>query len=587
MSSRQFAVYLDMRPGCADVSGRTFLRPGAGEKLPFEAHWKVLADSHALRGLRVQHDAAVAFRPAGGIFHPVSGQFVLEPQDVMGVGDVGEEVTELHIEGFVSLVVRSDLPVFDAKGIAKILSWLVTGDLHRPAGEIVAIEEADPAIFGETLRPRGKEREEKQHKGQASSVGRSHGGQPCTGVGRLSASQSPSPGESGESMHCDLRTRPSESFLEAATSINGRFMRIRNRGIFLFIAGYHLLLIVLLPLYIQHFAWSSLLILGITYFLGGISITAGYHRLFSHKSYEAHPWLERFVLFFSTLAFQASALMWSHDHRLHHRHVDTDEDPYSIEKGFWYAHIGWLFTQERKYQPAIVRDLEKNPRVMFQYRHIGLLTLLSNGLVFGLSCLVLHPWAAFYATVLLRIFALHHSTWFINSLAHTWGAKTYVRELSAVDNAILAVLTFGEGYHNYHHAFASDYRNGVRWYHYDVTKWTIWLASKLGFARRLRSVSDLRIRQQLVKKDRELLLSVLPENDPHLGPVREQIERLANSFDETAKQLSRQLHALKSATEDRRQQLLDEIHSYQDRIRSDWKRWQEITQEFGHLVPSH
>lgn len=364
-------------------------------------------------------------------------------------------------------------------------------------------------------------------------------------------------------------------------------MQIKNWGTFSFIAGYHLLLLVLLPFYIRHFEWESLLLFGICYFLGGLSITAGYHRLFSHKSYEAHPWLERIVLFLSTLAFQASALMWSHDHRLHHRHVDSDEDPYSISKGFWYAHMGWLFTQERVYQPTVVRDLEKNPRVMFQYRHLGMLTLLSNALVFGLACLVVNPLAAFYAVVLLRIFALHHSTWFINSLAHTWGAKTYARELSAVDNAVLAVLTFGEGYHNYHHVFASDYRNGVRWYHYDATKWCIWLASKLGFARRLRSVGDLRIRQQLVQKDRELLLSALPQDHPQLAQIRQQVEQLAASFDETAKQLTRQMRSLKTATEEHRQEMMKEIRHYQEKVREDWRRWNALTREYAHLVPDH
>lgn len=358
-------------------------------------------------------------------------------------------------------------------------------------------------------------------------------------------------------------------------------MRIRNWGPFLFIAGYHVLLVALFPVALPHFSWWAVPVFLLTYFLGGVSITAGYHRLFSHKAYEAHPWLERAVLFFATLAFQASALMWSHDHRLHHKHVDTDEDPYSIEKGFWYAHIGWIFTLERKYDPSVVRDLLKNPRVMFQQRHMLLLTVLTNGLVFGLACLVLHPWMALFAGVLLRMFAIHHSTWFINSLAHTWGARTYVRELTAVDNAILAVLTFGEGYHNYHHAFASDYRNGIRWYHYDVTKWLIWTASKLGFAKGLRSVSELRIRQQLVRKDKELILEAVPANHPQLAPLREQIEQLATSIDEAILNLSKHLKALRSATAERRQQLLEEIGHFQDQLRDDWQRWKELTREIG------
>jgi stearoyl-CoA desaturase (Delta-9 desaturase) len=372
--------------------------------------------------------------------------------------------------------------------------------------------------------------------------------------------------------------------------------RIKNRGPFLFIAGYHVLLVALLPFYLQHFSWLSLLLALGAYFLGGISITAGYHRLFSHKAYAAHPMLERVVLFFSTLSFQASALMWSHDHRLHHKYVDTEKDPYSINKGFWYAHLGWIFSQERRYDANLVKDLEKNPRVMFQFRHIGLLTLLSNGLVVGLACLFVHPLAAFYAVFLLRVFAIHHCTWFINSLAHTWGARTYVRELTAVDNAILAVLTFGEGYHNYHHAFASDYRNGIRWYHYDCTKWLIWLAAKFGWARDLRAVSDLRVRQQLVRKDKELFLSVVPPDRPHFAALRARIEELSASFETTAADLSRRLQVMRRATSDQQTRLQDELHrlqeevrQLQDRIHEEWKEWKALTRQVAQtgLLPAH
>jgi stearoyl-CoA desaturase (delta-9 desaturase) len=209
----------------------------------------------------------------------------------------------------------------------------------------------------------------------------------------------------------------------------------------------------------------------------------GYHRLFSHKTYSAHPLFETAILAASTLAFQWSAYAWSHDHRKHHTHVDTDKDPYSIKKGFWYAHILWLFDYDRTIDESLVEDLRKNPRVMFQHRHFLALTWTLNLALLGITCLFLHPLTAFFYSFVLRVFCVHHSTWFINSLAHTWGSKTYARELSATDNAILALLTFGEGYHNYHHAFANDYRNGVRWWHFDPSKWIVWTASKLGLAK--------------------------------------------------------------------------------------------------------
>jgi stearoyl-CoA desaturase (delta-9 desaturase) len=145
-------------------------------------------------------------------------------------------------------------------------------------------------------------------------------------------------------------------------------MRIRNWNIFFFIIGYHLLLVLLLPAFVSNFSWLALVLFLVTYVIGGISITAGYHRLYAHRSYRAHPAYEWAVLIGSTLALQMSARKWAHDHRLHHAYVDSDADPYSIKKGFWYAHVGWLFSNSNEVQPKYVRDLDKNSRVVFQYR---------------------------------------------------------------------------------------------------------------------------------------------------------------------------------------------------------------------------
>ncbi len=169
----------------------------------------------------------------------------------------------------------------------------------------------------------------------------------------------------------------------------------------------------------------------------------------------------------------------------------------------------WLFDYQRNYDATLVPDLLKNPRVVAQDRYYGLFVAIVNLAVFGMGCLLVGPFASFYFGVLLRIAMIHHSTWFINSLCHTIGSKTYARELSAVDNALLAVLTFGEGYHNYHHAFAADYRNGIRWYHFDPSKWTIWLASKLGMAGKLRVINDIALQKALVLKDQQLILEHL------------------------------------------------------------------------------
>ncbi len=356
-------------------------------------------------------------------------------------------------------------------------------------------------------------------------------------------------------------------------------MKIRNWSIFCFIAGYHLLLLALLPLFIRTFSWPAAALFLATYVIGGMSITTGYHRLYAHKSYIAHPVFEWVVLLGSTLALQWSARIWAHDHRLHHAHVDTDDDPYSIKKGLWYAHMGWLFTYQRVFQPKYVRDLDKNPRVVFQDRHYLPLAIGVNAGVFAIGCLFMHPLAAFYAGFLLRVFMIHHSTWFINSLAHVWGSRTFARELSAVDNAVLAFLTFGEGYHNYHHAFASDYRNGVRWYHFDPTKWLLWTASKIGIVKGLRAVNRIHLQRTLVKKDKKLLMPLLNQYwDDMTSEIQTKLDELEESFESRAQSLMNRLGELKTASKARRRFIKLEIRRLKGELRATWKAWLELTE---------
>ncbi|MCZ6673746.1 MAG: fatty acid desaturase [Verrucomicrobia bacterium] len=356
-------------------------------------------------------------------------------------------------------------------------------------------------------------------------------------------------------------------------------MRIKHWDNFTFIAGYHLLLIMLIPAFVAHFEWSALVLCFVTFMLGGFAITAGYHRLFSHRTYKASPFFESLNLFFATFAVEASALQWSHDHRLHHNHVDTDKDPYNIHRGLFYAHIGWLFTHQVPFNDRIVQDLKKNPRVMFQYKHMVVLSLISNGLVFAIGCLFMHPIASLFGGLLLRVFLIHHCTWFINSLAHVWGSKTYAKELSAVDNGILAFLTFGEGYHNYHHAMANDYRNGIRWYHFDPTKWLLWICSKIGLVYDLRRVHKVRLQKLLVSKDRELLLERFKsELDEKTIELRKRAEELAHTFEETASLILKKIRELKDTTDAKRKMLKHEIRELKRELRIQWKAWIELTQ---------
>jgi stearoyl-CoA desaturase (delta-9 desaturase) len=260
-----------------------------------------------------------------------------------------------------------------------------------------------------------------------------------------------------------------------------------------FILGTLLVALVGTPWYLIKvgLGWPEAATFVVIWLLVGLSVTAGYHRLFSHKTFQAAWPVRLFFLVFGAGALENSVLNWSADHRIHHAHVDHDRDPYNITKGFWWAHMGWIFFKNEPIPRSVVRDLEEDPLVRWQakyYALIGLSVALGIPLIVGLltgrvlGCLLIGG--------VLRIVVSHHGTFFINSLCHMVGSRPYSQEHSARDSPIMAVLAFGEGYHNYHHSFPFDYRNGVKVWQFDPAKWMIWTLSRLGLARDLRRAPE-------------------------------------------------------------------------------------------------
>jgi stearoyl-CoA desaturase (delta-9 desaturase) len=235
----------------------------------------------------------------------------------------------------------------------------------------------------------------------------------------------------------------------------------------------------------------------------GISITAGYHRLWSHGAYEAHWSVRLFFMLFGAMAIQNSILIWCAGHRPHHKFVDdVEQDPYSAKRGLWFSHMGWMVRNYPSGDPdfSYVRDLERDPIVAFQHRYYVPIVLAMN---IGLVALV--GWASgdLWGTLLLagfvRLVLNHHFTFFINSLAHYWGTQPYTDENTARDNPALAFLTYGEGYHNFHHIFTHDYRNGIKWYDFDPTKWLIRALAFFGLATKLRVTPQVTIERAKVE----------------------------------------------------------------------------------------
>jgi stearoyl-CoA desaturase (Delta-9 desaturase) len=307
--------------------------------------------------------------------------------------------------------------------------------------------------------------------------------------------------------------------------------------------------------------------------LTNLSITMGYHRLFSHKSYEAHPVLQSILLFISAGAFQGSALKWSSDHRIHHKFEDTDKDPYSINKGFWYAHMGWMMTHDAVSLPINAPDLEKNKLIKWQHDYylpysifVGYVVPMIIGAFLG---------NAFLGLVIaggLRIFLTQQSTFLVNSLSHTLGKTPYSVDKTAKDSFIVTILTHGEGYHNFHHKFQFDYRNGIRWYHWDPTKWSIQLAALCGLANKLKTVQF----SEIMKARLEVESLKFKNSDFY----REKLEPLAAKIVEAQARFEKMKQECANAKDLRVDEMKAELELLKIELEAMKKKWRVLTRSY-------
>tara|TARA_B100002003_G_C14107651_1_gene532767 strand:+ start:550 stop:1677 length:1128 start_codon:yes stop_codon:yes gene_type:complete len=278
----------------------------------------------------------------------------------------------------------------------------------------------------------------------------------------------------------------------------------------------------------------------ILFYFTGMSITAGYHRLWSHKTYDANIVVRVILAIGGAMALQNSILHWSSDHRIHHRHVDdNDKDPYSARKGLWFAHIGWMLREYQAHRYEDYRnckDLQKDKVVMWQHKHYLAIVLASN---FGITAFLGWLNGDILGMVLIagvfRLVMVHHVTFFINSLAHFWGSQPYTDKNSARDNGVLAFFTFGEGYHNYHHIFEYDYRNGIHWWQFDPTKWLIKGLSYAGLTSNLRTVPEERIEKARVAMQLQRTsarISQLPDAEEIMQKIQAEYDELMQKMSE-------------------------------------------------------
>lgn len=304
-----------------------------------------------------------------------------------------------------------------------------------------------------------------------------------------------------------------------------------------------------------------------------LSITAGYHRLFAHKAYDANRWVKWLYVLIGSAAFQGSVMKWSSDHRRHHANEDTDQDPYSINKGFFYAHMEWLFYKESADQPIHAPDLANDKLLALQNKYYGLFAF-GCGFVFP----TLVGWAlgsaieGFLFGGVLRAVLTMHSTFLVNSLAHTWGRRPYSLDITAKDNFVVAILTHGEGYHNFHHKFQFDYRNGIRWYHWDPTKWVIQSLALFGQAKRLREVPASEIQKARLHID-QLNLQNLGVQSAHLEELKARIEKLFTEIKHLHQEYQRIKKDLANHSREKARQLRFELRLRKIELQQTMRHW--------------
>ncbi|KAG5669822.1 hypothetical protein PVAND_000115 [Polypedilum vanderplanki] len=229
-------------------------------------------------------------------------------------------------------------------------------------------------------------------------------------------------------------------------------------------------------------------------YVTGLGITAGAHRLWSHRSYKAKLPLRVLLLIFFTIAGQRDAYTWAHDHRIHHKYSETDSDPHNAKRGFFFAHVGWLFLTPHpdvveKRKSIDMRDLQADPLLMWQKKYYPPLFAL---LVIFFPTIVPYYfwnedlWISFWTAFVCRFVTVLNIAFFVNSVAHMYGTKPYDKKIMPVENLAVAITAMGEGWHNYHHVFPYDYKTGEfggwQGYKFNITTAHIDFFAKIGWA---------------------------------------------------------------------------------------------------------
>jgi stearoyl-CoA desaturase (delta-9 desaturase) len=250
------------------------------------------------------------------------------------------------------------------------------------------------------------------------------------------------------------------------------------------ITSFHLLAI---PAFFT-FSWTNLAVLLVgNWIVGSLGVGLGWHRLLTHRGFKAPKWLEYTLSTLATMSIQDSPDKWIATHRMHHKYTETDKDPHSTRSGFWWAQIGWIVwgtaqDHDEKTLKRFVPDLIKDKGHALISRFYYVPIIVSALILFAIGGWPMVVWGVF-----ARVVVGWHTTWFVNSLSHIYGSRPHETTDDSTNNWFVALLTFGEGWHNNHHAFPTSARHGLQWYQFDMNWIAIRLLEKIGWATQIKT----------------------------------------------------------------------------------------------------
>lgn len=230
------------------------------------------------------------------------------------------------------------------------------------------------------------------------------------------------------------------------------------------------------------FSWSALVLCVVLHYATGLAITLGYHRLLTHRSFKCPRALEYLLAFLGSQACQGGPIAWVAVHRLHHSHADREGDPHNVVRGFWWAHMGWLFSTPPHRLDPDLRDRVARDLAGDRFYRLLDRTFVLNAFVLGFLLSRLGGWPWVVWGMFVRLTLVFHTTWLVNSAGHTLGYRSYDTNDRSTNCWWVGLLALGEGWHNNHHAFPSSARHGLRPREVDVTYLVIRGLEKLGLA---------------------------------------------------------------------------------------------------------